>query len=1369
MKRAKPLSTVSKKLTSVPELPYKKGLLNSSPKPKEKRNAKPQNDKIEPMVLRSPPTGESIVRYALPIPSSKTKELISEGEMVKKIAKHLKMVVTALEDTYGTVDEDGERRAKEPREEGLTLSDGDDMNSFLLCCSQFAAQLEEAVKEERNILESLFKWFQQQVNQMEEISKDQSIFEKDLLSDGKSVNLNITQITNLVHKFEELKTRLREQRGSLLLKPMDRDTLSESMKSYEAIEKQIEEFIKSHSEYESQVVSETEPETPYSVTDRMNVMIKIFENQTNMLERALNDQSIIETKYKQMETDFQLLLLEKTLLENEIQKMKSPEKAKPTSKEDRTKKPTKPEKKKDKDSERKLSPAREVELLQIQKEAESLKMEKKALQEQLKWALQEAERNKNQLNYVLHQEMEMYKEDRSKTKMEPVLSTTGEDSKHSPTEEKDTQPGEPTQDYDQINSPSQQTKKKRSSSAVLDPSALEGYYGVSDVSASPPEVSKSFAEVPLIEEHQETSPQPKETEMWSLAEASRQIFSHKEAENFEVSYEIPSEKPTPDDKDLLSDVPALIMKQLAKQGRRKPLFITAKMPEYFTSLSRTHSEIGNSEATKYENTNEYEEQDKKIGKEDSKTDIKLKGQKGSKTGKLYTHKEESDKAVYEESTKAKVSAKKYDAAKGKGLAHIDGTLSPDSQSSLSRADIHTKKQKIHKRERSTVSHETPDKSFEHQDLALNFEIQAKKLKIFRLENVHSEVLDKSIRLEDQNVQSSSQIQLKKQQSLGGEIFTIHFAVPDESYARLHQESSSEAQALLERTATSEDARLTVPLEYQKKDASVDNLFLEKKLIITRSQSQNKKYVPPRDDNGEKNELENLKETFERHLLRGEFKALSKGGLEIEAVIKKMTTRSKAKDPMKMESKSMKSDEIKIVQGLKLLGTLKDEHEHESNVCNIYDAMVSMGDFLTFVLNMSLSPKKDISPHKFLIKIPHEQSNSLKTKPQENINAKFHPPTAFPTKVINLSPFTRDMESSTTPKPFYRTSRGSLGIPPSFQHLLNRRTSGDLNPKTENKKTAELENQLNISITSSKKYKKKLLKEGASGRARGKEHWKAQKVEPTNNLKMAASAPNIKVIKELSKTSSLDDEDANLSNNLTLSTSATKKPKSKGKRDAHFLNSSKTSNLENKVVKGSNILHKSTLSLKECVHKGNGHAHMQIIPPTHMLKEKKEKKIISIIENLETNNLENKVVKGSNILHKSTSSLKECVHKGNGSISDSTENDLQILHKILGISQIFKLQKILEDNITETYSVTDLVMYFICQLSSDLHRNGIQIVNALCAHSQCTRTHALTHRESVCQINKIIRSGKHVNLSANLSQPRLLLLLSSVPEILSSIS
>lgn len=94
MKPARHLFGTSNKLASAPELINRKGLLNSplSPKPMERLSAKLVRDKLDPVVLRSPPTGESIVRFALPIPSSKTKELIAEGELIRKINEHLKMV-----------------------------------------------------------------------------------------------------------------------------------------------------------------------------------------------------------------------------------------------------------------------------------------------------------------------------------------------------------------------------------------------------------------------------------------------------------------------------------------------------------------------------------------------------------------------------------------------------------------------------------------------------------------------------------------------------------------------------------------------------------------------------------------------------------------------------------------------------------------------------------------------------------------------------------------------------------------------------------------------------------------------------------------------------------------------------------------------------------------------------------------------------------------------------------------------------------------------------------------------------------------------------------------------------------------------------
>ncbi|NP_001355957.1 uncharacterized protein LOC75453 isoform 3 [Mus musculus] len=431
MKRAKHPSNISVKLTSVPELPYNKGLLNSSPKPKEKHNAKSTPDKIEPMVIRSPPTGESIVRYALPIPSTMMKDLVSDAEMVRRIATNMKMLVTNLEETYGVCYDDEEKEAEKSEAEGFSV--GDDVSSFLLCCSQFAAQLEEAVKEEYNILESLFKWFQQQVNQIEEIGKDS--LQKDRPSDVKFVKKNITQIARLMHKIEHIRGRLRERNLSTQSKKMDKEIPPELIKSYGLVEKQIEEFITSHSALESQTETESQPGTPSSMANRVTMMMKIFENQTAMLHKALNDQHTIESKYKQMETNYENLILKKNLLEGEIQRLRDPERVKSATKLERTKKPGKSEKKKDKDLERNISPNREF------KSFEELHQ------------IQETERNKTQLDNVLPQKSEMFKEERTKTKRGQSQNKSKvkiEDSKDSLPKKSDTQLGE--QRKDQISS-----------------------------------------------------------------------------------------------------------------------------------------------------------------------------------------------------------------------------------------------------------------------------------------------------------------------------------------------------------------------------------------------------------------------------------------------------------------------------------------------------------------------------------------------------------------------------------------------------------------------------------------------------------------------------------------------------------------------------------------------------------------------------------------------------------------------------------------------------------------------------------------------------------------------------------------------------
>ncbi|XP_059767445.1 coiled-coil domain-containing protein 7 isoform X3 [Balaenoptera ricei] len=451
MKPVKHLLASSSKLANVPELTYKKGVFNSplSPKPKEKHSTKLVRDKLEPVVLRSPPTGESIIRYALPIPSSKTKELIAEDELIRKITKHLKMVVSTLEETYGFSIPNGEEPVVKPVHEGLTFPVGDDLNSFLVCCSQFAAQLEAAAKEERNILESLFKWFQRQVNQMEEISKDQT-FSAEFPAPDKTVSLSIAQIVKQVHKLEELKNRLKE--GSkfsfkdMSSKPKDSEIPPEEVQTYEAVQQKIEEFIKTHSTEEITGVSATEPLETSTMTNRLNTMLKIFENQANKLERAMNEQVLLEAKNTQIQSDLQVLSEEKLMLENELQKLKSTEKTKATS--ERRKKTMKMEKKKDEgiseDSEEKKSIVKELkvkeDMPQVQKVTHALKIENRVLREQLKQALQEAERAKEQLGYFQNQEMELLKSE-GKTKTTEMgidkIEVKGEDSKYIPLE-KDT-------------------------------------------------------------------------------------------------------------------------------------------------------------------------------------------------------------------------------------------------------------------------------------------------------------------------------------------------------------------------------------------------------------------------------------------------------------------------------------------------------------------------------------------------------------------------------------------------------------------------------------------------------------------------------------------------------------------------------------------------------------------------------------------------------------------------------------------------------------------------------------------------------------------------------------------------------------------
>ncbi|KAI5282309.1 Coiled-Coil Domain-Containing Protein 7 [Manis pentadactyla] len=165
----------------------------------------------------------------------------------------------------------------------------------------------------------------------------------------------------------------------------DIENLAEVVQNYETAQKIIEDFIKTHSTKEETGVSATDPSTAYSLTDQVNAMLKIFEKQSDTLERIMNDQGLLQAKYKKMESDFQVLSEEKLVLENELQKLKNPEKTKFTS--DRTKKSVKMEKKKAKGK------------TEDSEEKKSLVKKHKIKEDLLR--CKEAERAKHQFDYFL--------------------------------------------------------------------------------------------------------------------------------------------------------------------------------------------------------------------------------------------------------------------------------------------------------------------------------------------------------------------------------------------------------------------------------------------------------------------------------------------------------------------------------------------------------------------------------------------------------------------------------------------------------------------------------------------------------------------------------------------------------------------------------------------------------------------------------------------------------------------------------------------------------------------------------------------------------------------------------------------------------
>ncbi|XP_063566279.1 coiled-coil domain-containing protein 7 isoform X26 [Gorilla gorilla gorilla] len=626
------------------------------------------------------------------------------------------------------------------------------------------------------------------------------------------------------------------------------------MKSCEALAQKIEEFIEAHSTDEFKDVSATEPQTAHSMTNRFNAMLKVFENQANMLERAVNDQVLLDAEYKQMQRDFQLLSEEKLVLENELQKLKDKEKTKPTN--NRTKKAVKTVKKKDKgkseDSEKKMSPEKEFkikeDLDQVQKVAR-LEIENKVLQEQLKQALQEAEKAKHQLNYFLNQEKKLLKsEGKTETTMLVGNSQTkvkGEDSKNIPLEKETRKSlvsdsgGQRTsdkiQEYPQITAQSgrlieKSSEKKRSSPAISDLSQILKSQDESAFLESSNEVSvaenqsykspsethdKSLTTVSSSKEVQDslsvgTLAQKNETVISPfilppvLTESKKADVSEEQLQKMteEQTYQA-AEKSQGSTRNM---VPA----SASGEGLRELLLV--QEGEVGADMSHAHNDIPEE--------NLMLEQDTK-----SKMEVEVKKQKSFQDNQLNTHNEvPNERLVVEHQeplSKTKLQVKKQETSTEQPLTTPDKEPNENlilrHQDSMSKSEMQVKEQRTLKGQRIITHDEEPGKNLvlEHQDSVSKLEMQIEKTKKLPREKRHSthdEESGENPMLKHQDSVSKIQVQLEIQETSEGEGRSI----PDKNSMFVHQDSVSKLQMQEKKKITPgwerRNTRIVVPNE-----------------------------------------------------------------------------------------------------------------------------------------------------------------------------------------------------------------------------------------------------------------------------------------------------------------------------------------------------------------------------------------------------------------------------------------------------------------------------------------------------------------------------------------------------------------------------
>ncbi|XP_027697367.1 coiled-coil domain-containing protein 7 [Vombatus ursinus] len=376
-----------------------------------KKSSTKFNNESELMFLAPPPVAESMLKHAIAIPSENAENALNDEQIVRQVTNHLKEISSSLEKAYGFDIERDRLAERVPRPEGeeSVPTEAEDMTSFLLSCTSLAKQVEEAVKEEQQILESLFKWFQKEVYHVEELVKEQNVSDWELPLPNKAVSSSISQVIERLQKLEQLRNRLSTvptaTRRAVAVKHK-LDNQSETAHIYEDVKKMIEDFGANfqNDEFIENITNIADnvflPDSTGLKDLQFQEMFKIFEKQAIKLQRMMNELDSLELKYKLIQNDLDVVTEERMILENELKKIKGPEKTEQLLQREKIfleLQRKKLEKKASRDSRLGDLEKCHISNTRAEKVVISLESENKFLQEQLKDALQEVEKAKKDL------------------------------------------------------------------------------------------------------------------------------------------------------------------------------------------------------------------------------------------------------------------------------------------------------------------------------------------------------------------------------------------------------------------------------------------------------------------------------------------------------------------------------------------------------------------------------------------------------------------------------------------------------------------------------------------------------------------------------------------------------------------------------------------------------------------------------------------------------------------------------------------------------------------------------------------------------------------------------------------------------------